>query len=181
MAMRPSLAAAIVLVATLAVAGCGAGTNESASYCRRLADGRWVTNNLAKAACVPNPADATGNAAADGAVPLPRCGSCNLSDWNRAERRAAARGAATRRAADAAAKAAKTPAGVAAAIPHGALWPAAWRASFVNACTVTSGGRAQACGCIADHLARIIPIDRLANLSADDRRVYRAVADCQAL
>jgi hypothetical protein len=181
MRLRCGLAVATVLAAMMAVAGCGAGTNESARYCERLADGRWVTNNHANAPCVPNPADATGNAAADGSVPLPRCGSCKASDWNRAERRAAARGAATGRAAAAARKAATTSAGVAAATPHGTRWPAALRASFVNACTVTSGGRAHVCGCIADHLARIVPAEQLPNLSVDDPRVYGAVAGCQRL
>lgn len=181
--MRSRLALlALLLGVSVTLAACGAGTNVSAAYCKRLPGGRWVTNNPAETPCVPSPADATGNAEADTLVPLPRCASCKLSDWNRAELRAEARAAAAKPAA-AAEKASLTAATRATAPGKGGAsrWPAYVRTSFVNACTVTSGGQAQACGCIADRLARSIPVSQLPHVELADRRLYRAIAACEQL
>jgi hypothetical protein len=166
------------------LAACGtAGTNLSADYCKRLPTGSWVTNNQSQAPCVPNPVDATGNAKTDGSVPLPRCASCKLADWNRAERRATARAtarAAAARHAAAAAKATLTALSRAEASGRGGAsrWPAAVRETFVNACTVTSGGRVQYCECAADHLARTVSVSQLPHMELADRRLFAAVAAC---
>jgi hypothetical protein len=181
--MRRRLALiALSLGASVILAACGTGTNLSADYCKRLPGGRWVTNNSAEAPCVPNPADATGNANADGSVPLPRCASCKLSEWNQAELRAEARAAAAKQAAatEQASVAAATRA-TASGKGSGSRWPADARTSFVNACTLTSGGRAQACGCIADHLSRTVSIEQLPHMELVDRRLYSAIAACEQL
>jgi hypothetical protein len=57
-------------------------------------------------------------------------------------------------------------------------WPDQVRASFLNYCTVTRGGTAALCGCIADELARQVPTDQVKRLSADDPRVLHALAKC---
>jgi hypothetical protein len=166
--------------------GCGVVTNQSADYCEQLPGGKWVTNNQAQAPCVPNPADATGNEKADGSVPLPRCVSCTLAEWNRAELRAEARAAAAQQAG---AVSKITPAlGVGSAALTAASgrggasrWPQVARTSFVNACTLTSGGRAQVCGCIADHLSQVVSIEQLPHMELVDRRLYSAIAACGQL
>src|ERR1700746_3805214 len=67
--------------------------SASASYCQRLNDGEWVTNDSAFSTtpCVPDPSYATGDEQVDGSAALPRCLTCSLSDWERAEKRAATR------------------------------------------------------------------------------------------
>jgi hypothetical protein len=59
-------------------------------------------------------------------------------------------------------------------------WPAQVRANFVNACTVTSGGNASVCGCVADKLAAEIPVSQVDSLAADDPRVRQALQACGA-
>ena len=67
-------------------------TTASDRYCQRLDDGTWVTNDspYSTTACVPEPSQATGDRQADASMALPRCFSCRLADWKRAEERARA-------------------------------------------------------------------------------------------
>lgn len=184
--------AAIVLTIG-AVAGCGGGffvggtatlptsssrpmtttpdPTDSALYCQqRPGDGKWVTNEAGSATpCVPDPSYATGDEDADASVAIPRCFSCKLSDWERAEQRAAKRPGSSSPATD-----------VAIATTNSAS-PGSWSAgvsdSFISACTE---GRAGAvCDCLANHLDWQVPSDEAQTLSGEDPRVQVAVQDCR--
>jgi hypothetical protein len=50
----------------------------------------------------------------------------------------------------------------------------------VNSCTITSGGNASVCGCVADKLARRIPVSQVDSLAAADPRVTGALHACGA-
>lgn len=139
-------------------------TDDSASYCQRLNDGEWVTNDSAfsTAPCVPDPEDATGDEQADGTAALPRCFTCTLSDWERAEKRAAIRnGSGTETtAADNVS-------------PSGS--PVAGGGYFEMCAQNVDDGL---CSCVASRIEKEVPQYQLAALTADDPRVQDAIESC---
>jgi len=140
-------------------------TDDSASYCQRLNDGKWVTNDSAFSTtpCVPDPADATGDEQADGTAALPRCFSCTLSDWELAEKRAEGRdGSGTE----------TTPAD---SSSSGGLSAAAG-GSFLKACAQNADGGL--CACVYRQVAQQVPPYQLRALPADDPRVEAALESC---
>lgn len=140
-----------------------ADTGASASYCQRLSDGEWVTNESAFSTtpCVPDPSYATGDEQVDGSVALPRCFTCALSDWERAEERAAARNGGQLQTAGTNAT---------------AELPAAAGGSFVKACAQNADGGL--CACVSSQIAQQVPRYQLGALSADDPRVEAALESC---
>lgn len=145
---------------------------ESAAYCQWLAGGKWVTNDSAYSTtpCVPDPSDATGDEQADASVGMPRCFGCKLSDWERAEQRAAQRlglpshgpGVAT--------------AATANASPD--VWSRGARSSFISGCAENMVG--VECGCLANQLERQVPADQAQSLAGDDPRVHAATQACRS-
>jgi len=143
----------------------------SASYCQLLADGHWVTNDSAYSTtpCVPDPADASGDEQADALRAIPRCFTCQLSDWTRAEERAARRTGQSIASATATTGTYTTSAG---------SWSPGLRRSFVSQCSKNVGGTL--CECLANHLARQVPSAQTGNLSGDDPRVQADVKTCES-
>lgn len=135
----------------------------SASYCQRLNDGQWVTNDSAfsTTGCVPDPSYATGDAQVDGSAALPRCFTCTLSDWEHAEQRAATRNGGQNR----------TP-----GTDTTAESPAATGGSFTKACAQNTDGGL--CGCVTRAVSRQVPSYQLGALTADDPRVEAALESC---
>lgn len=176
--------AAIGLIMTV-VAGCGgtavvlsrasspapvttvADKTVSARYCQeRVDDGDWVTNEAESTTpCVPDPSYATGDEQADASIAIPRCFSCKLSDWDRAEQRAAKR----RQSPPMASHAATTATGSTGVDG----WSSSVRQNFLSVC---SGAL---CECLANHLQWQVPAAQAQTLSADDPRVQTAARDCQ--
>ena len=139
--------------------------SSSAGYCQRLDDGEWVTNDSASSTtpCVPAPAYATGNEQADDSIAIPRCATCKLPDWGRAEKRR------SRTSQIASTSANETGAGG---------WPPQVRSTFVDKCS--SGGDDTPCDCLADQLALTVPAFQVAGLSLTDSRVQAAFRNCGA-
>jgi hypothetical protein len=137
--------------------------SASASYCQRLNDGEWVTNDSAFSTtpCVPDPSYATGDEQVDGSAALPRCLTCSLSDWERAEKRAATRDGGQLH----------TP-----GTDTTAELPAAGGGSFVKACAQNADGGL--CGCVTQAVSRQVPSYQLSALTADDPRVQAALESC---
>lgn len=144
----------------------------SASYCQRLANGDWVTNDSAYSTtpCVPDPSHASGDESADASRSIPRCFTCKLSDWKRAERLAAERNGQS----SAASEEANNTNGA----TNLGSWSSGLRQSFVGECAANVG-RAL-CECLANHLARQIPASQTESLSGDDPRVQADVKTCQS-
>ena len=142
--------------------------HASNRYCQRLDNGRWVTNDSAYSTtpCVPDASQATGNEQADGSVALPRCFSCSLADWRRAEERARA-SSAGRDSGD------TTTAGAAQV-----AWGGAVRARFVAQCAGDQDDTDNVCECVADQVADQVPPAQADTLSADDPRVEAAAQRC---
>ena len=145
-----------------------ADNHASDRYCQRLDNGMWVTNDspYSTTPCVPDPSKATGDEQADGSVALPRCFSCSLADWKRAEKRARA-SAAGHDSDDAATGGA----------PQGA-WDTAVRARFVAQCAGDHDDTDNMCECVAEQLADQVPATQADALSADDPRVQAAAQRC---
>jgi hypothetical protein len=141
-----------------------ADTDASAGYCQLLSDGEWVTNDSAFSTtpCVPDPSYATGDEQVDGSVALPRCFTCTLSDWNRAEERAAARNGGQTQTAG---------------TNTTAELPAAAYGSFVKVCAQNADGGL--CGCVTRAVSRQVPSNQLGALAADDPRVQAALESCE--
>lgn len=143
----------------------------SVDYCQELDSGKWVTNNSASSStpCVPDPTYATGDEQADASLAVPRCLTCKLSDWKRAERRAAEQtGLASP---TSVATPATNPAG-------GNKWSRDVRSSFISDCTAYMTG--SLCECLANHLGWEVPADQAEGLSGDDPRVQAAGRDCRS-
>lgn len=134
----------------------------SARYCQLLPTGEWVTNDSAYSTtpCAPDPAYATGDEQVDGSVAIPRCFTCSLSDWDRAEKRAEARNAAV----DVQAANTTTAGGL----------PEEIAGSFTQACAQN----ADECGCVEREVAQQVPPDQMGALTADDPRVQAALQKC---
>jgi hypothetical protein len=145
----------------------------SVGYCQQLDDGQWVTNDspYSTTPCVPDPSNATGDEQADASVAVPRCFSCKLSDWDRAERRAARRrGLPTP---------ASSSAGPATAGASLAGWSGDARNSFISGCAENMGAGVE-CDCLAGQLEQRVPSDQEQTLSDDDPRVQAAVESCRS-
>jgi hypothetical protein len=145
---------------------------DSAAYCQWVDGGKWVTNDSAYSTtpCVPDPSDATGEEQADASVAIPRCFSCKLSDWDRAERREAQRLGLP-----------SPPSGVAAAATAKTSpdpWSPGARSSFISGCAENMVG--VECGCLADRLERQVPADQAQSLAGDDPRVHAATQSCRS-
>ncbi len=143
---------------------------DSAQYCQRLPDGKWVTNDSAFSTtpCVPEPTYATGDERADGAVALPRCVTCSLSVWNRAEARAAARSGGQASMSGMESAAAEDASGVG--------LPEAAGGSLVEECAQdTDDGL---CDCVTGQVAQEVAPGDVSDLTADDPRVQAAVRSC---
>jgi hypothetical protein len=138
----------------------------SVGYCQLLDDGQWVTNDSASSTtpCVPDPSYATGDEQADASVAVPRCYTCKLSDWTRAETQAAVR-----------AGHASATSTVAATGATG--WSSDDHKGFMSECTAYLNG--SLCECLANHLAWRIPPDQAQGLSGEDPRVQEAVRECR--
>jgi hypothetical protein len=147
-----------------------AENSASARYCQLLDSGRWVTNDspYSTTPCVPNPSFATGNEQADGTVAIPRCFTCKLSDWKRAERRAARRAGTS------------TTESAVSATTDQYGWSSPVTLGFDSVCTADWGASAQLCGCIANQLEAQLPEQRVPSLSADDSWVQAAANACGA-
>jgi hypothetical protein len=141
-------------------------------YCQLLDDGRWVTNDSANSTtpCVPDPSYATGDERADASVALPRCYTCKPSDWNHAERRAAARTGH----ASAPSTVATTPTDIA----DLNKWSTDVRRGFMTDCMTFLVG--SLCECLANHLEWRVPPDQAEGLSGEDPRVQVAARDCRS-
>lgn len=184
MVRRKGLAAAGAL--GIVLAGCGGAVRLQASspttlpapttspvkvisshYCRRQSTGIWVTDDTVQSTtrCVPDPSYATGDDAIDGSAPVPRCLTCSLADWKRAEKRAAevlaSPGTGTTTA-----EAAKP-----------SQWPASVTDEYVYSCE-TTGGQEASCQCIAGQLEQQVAPGNVAGLSAYDPRVEAAERSC---
>jgi hypothetical protein len=159
---------------TVNSSGPGAPSSRSASsrYCQRLDDGRWVTNDRAFSTtpCVPDPSYASGDERADGALALPRCFTCKLSDWERAERRAKKKGGEPTGTSNTDTTAPQT--------LSLAAWPATVRQSFIDTCA--ESGDDALCECAESKLANQIPADQASSLSADDPRIRSAFRNCRS-
>ena len=144
----------------------------SASYCQRLADGDWVTNDSAYSTtpCVPDPSYASGDEQADASRAIPRCFSCKLSDWKRAEKLAAQRSGQSTVAPEMATTGSYT--------TDPGSWSFGVRQSFISECSQNVGGAL--CECLANHLARQIPAAQTGTLSGDDPRVQADIKSCQS-
>ncbi len=140
----------------------------SAGYCQLLDDGRWVTNDSANSTtpCVPDPSYATGDEQDDASIAVPRCYTCKLADWRRAEALAAVR---TDQAP--AASTASTAAGA-------SKWSSGVHKSFVSDCSAYMDG--SECECLANHLQWQVPTDQAQGLSGEDPRVQAAGRDCRS-
>ena len=147
-----------------------ADNHASDLYCQRLDSGTWVTNDspYSTTPCVPESSKATGDEQADGSVALPRCFSCSLADWKRAEKRA--------RASSAGEDSDDATSGGAAQD----AWGAAVRARFVAQCAGDHEDTDNLCECVADQLAAQVPAGQAATLSADDPRVHSAAQRCSS-
>jgi hypothetical protein len=115
--------------------------------------------------CVPDPSYATGDEKADGAVAIPRCFTCTLAEWERAEERAERRVGGT--------------SGGATTV-HESMsvdgWTAGQQDAFLTVCAEDGLG---ACECLAGQLAPRIPGYEAGDLSANDPRIQAAVQICQ--
>lgn len=140
---------------------------ESRRYCQLLANGKWVTNNTAYSAtpCVPDPSYATGDEALDGSRVIPRCVSCKLSDWKRAEARMAT----------------SAPGGDNITIPDAgdpSEWSVSARTKIIGACTTRWGDNPSVCRCVVNRVAQQIPAYEAGDLSPEDTGVRAAAIAC---
>jgi hypothetical protein len=181
------IAATLLSIGT--VAGCGAAApvgpetvpvlsspttttadpTDSAAYCQWLGGREWVTNDSAYSTtpCVPDPSAATGDEQADASVAIPRCFSCELSDWERAEQRAAQR------------LGLPSPGStVATAKARAEGWSATARSSFISGCAENMVG--VQCRCLANQLERQAPADQAQSLAGDDPRLHAATRACRS-
>lgn len=142
---------------------------DSAAYCQWLGGGKWVTNDSAYSTtpCVPDPSEATGDEQADASMAVPRCFSCRLSDWQRAEQRAAMRLGLP-----------SPESGAATATASPDAWSPEARSSFISGCAESTVG--VECGCLAAQLERQVPADQAQSLAADDPRVHAATQACRS-
>jgi hypothetical protein len=143
----------------------------SVDYCQWVGSGKWVTNDSAYSTtpCVPDPSEASGDEQADASIAIPRCFSCELSDWERAEQRAARRVGLPAPGSGAATAASAT------ASPD--AWPRGARSSFISGCAESMVG--VECDCVADQLERQMPADQVQTLAGDDPRVHAATQACR--
>lgn len=144
----------------------------SVGYCQLLDDGEWVTNDSATLTtpCVPDPSYATGDEQVDASVAVPRCYTCKLSDWNRAEGRAA-----VRTGKDSAASPLDTSPTDSASRNE---WSPDARRSFMGDCTAYMD--ASLCQCLANHLEWRVPPDQAEALTGEDPRVQLAARQCRS-
>lgn len=163
--------------AILMIMGCGAGAGvrkaslanriDSARYCQERENGAWVTNDsdFSTTPCVPDPSYATGNRIADGAGAIPRCFTCKLADWTRAEQRKALPPAPPD----------DTSSGDADSATE---WSSGLRYQIVGTCTSSWGGSSTLCDCLVNHVALQIPASQASSLSPDDMGVQAAIRAC---
>lgn len=144
---------------------------NSALYCQqRPGDGEWVTNQAGSATpCVPDPSYASGDREADASKAVPRCSSCTLSDWERAEQHAANR----LRSSSAGFDVITTGTGATSA----ANWSSGVRGSFISACAEDMAGAV--CDCLANHLDWQVPSAQAQALTGQDPRVKAAGQYCR--
>ncbi len=149
-----------------------ASRTMSVGYCQLLDDGEWVTNDSATSTtpCVPDPSYATGDEQVDASVAVPRCYTCKLSDWNRAERRAAVRTGQDP-------STSRTVATVTGTAGRNEWSPDA-RTSFISDCTVYMDG--SLCQCLANHLQWQVASDQAQALTGQDPRVQLAARECRS-
>lgn len=145
---------------------------DSGRYCQeRPGDGEWVTNEAdSSTPCVPDPSDATGDDEADASKAVPRCFSCKMSDWDRAEQHAAKRLGSSSAASNVITTGTTT--------ARAAKWSVSVRGGFIIACTENMASAL--CDCLANHLAWQVPSDEAQSLSGDDPRVRAAAHNCRA-
>ena len=140
-------------------------TDDSASYCQRLNDGKWVTNDSAFSTtpCVPDPADATGDEQADGCASLAPL--LHLHSVGLGARRRAGRNTEWVRHGNQAADSSSS-----------SGLPAAAAGSFLKACAQNADGGL--CACVSSQVAQQVPRYQLRALTADDPRVQAALESC---
>jgi hypothetical protein len=140
---------------------------ESARYCQQLLSGAWVTNSLhSTTPCVPDPSYASGDEEADRSHVIPRCFTCELSDWKRAEQK---------KARQAPAPPDYTPNAVTA--PH-SEWSPVRRGQVIATCTSSWGAKRTLCDCVVNHVAQQIPASEASSLSPNDARLEDAAGEC---
>jgi hypothetical protein len=114
---------------------------------------------------VPNPAYATGNQVEDDSQVIPRCFTCKLSEWTRAEQKKALRLAppddsSTARAADP------------------SEWSPELRDQVAYTCTSSWRGSPALCDCVVNEAAQQVPASEAASLSPSDTRLQAAASAC---
>jgi hypothetical protein len=141
---------------------------ESDRYCQQLESGAWVTNRLySTTPCVPDPSRATGDEEVDRSHVIPRCFTCKLSDWTRAEQN---------KARQASAPSGYTSSSVTAHQPE---WSPARRSEVIATCTSSWGGNRTLCDCVVNHAAQQIPASEASSLSPDNARLEVAADECE--
>jgi hypothetical protein len=149
--------------------GAARDPTTSDRYCQRLpTTGRWVTNTSAYSTtpCVPDPAYATGDESADAAKVVPRCRTCTLADWRRAEARKAPR------------RSGRSNAKTAPAASGAYQWSPGTHSYVFHTCTSRWGGSTEVCQCAVTELSEEVDVDEATSLSADDPRVRAAAGAC---
>lgn len=178
------------------IAGCGGGTQarssivataskpiatttrdkyDSAKYCQELESGGWVTNSARSTTpCVPDPSYATGDEGVDRSHIIPRCFTCKLSAWTRAEQNRAPEQNRARQA--------SAPPGynVSAVTGHHSDWSPQRRGQVIATCTSSWGGDQTLCDCVVNHMAYQIPAAAASSLSPDNARLDAAAVACDA-
>jgi hypothetical protein len=141
---------------------------DSARYCQQLPSGSWVTNDSPDSTtpCVPDPAYATGDEQSDASQALPRCATCTLAEWERAERKKA------QQATGLSGGSANTD------TTDSGGWSAEERAQILDTCSSRWDAREDFCGCIVDDVAHSMSVYEASELAADDRIVRAAAAAC---
>jgi hypothetical protein len=174
---RRSLWMAAGAVAVVLAAGCGADAGvrnasvadptDSARYCQYDQNGTWVTNDrvLSTTPCVPDPAYASGNQVEDDSQVIPRCFTCKLSDWTRAETKKTLPSAPSD---DDSIKNVANP----------SEWPPGLRDQVVDTCTSSWSGSPALCDCVVNQVAQQIPASEASGLSPNDIRLQAAVSVC---
>lgn len=172
----------VAVTLTVAAAGCGSGTVTktvtnttaaasssqttvatesspsaiSASNCQ-FVNGKWVTNVLTNPrACVPDPADATGDVKLDEGGVEPRCFKCTMAQWNRAETKARDANAPT-----VSSTTHTAPPRHHASPSYAATFPTSFESAFTVECLNTSGGNSSGCACVLRHIEAAVPYSKV--------------------
>jgi hypothetical protein len=102
---------------------------------------------------------------ADDSVPVPRCSTCKLSDWERAEK-------------DEAVPPTPPDDDSTAGAANSSDWSPGLRSQVVHTCTSSWRGSLALCGCVVSYVAQQIPGSEAQSLSPDDKGLLAAASAC---